>query len=148
MVASVGFKKQLWALEPELDVVWNFVGKRWEIWRFPGQKKEIKKKWNDRAHHVMTIKGEDGSYRDVGADVLLNLQKGDTHRYSLKQLVDYFDQMDKNIQREKEKKLMNLISAMNRDMLEYTGSRKIAVPKEYMIEVPKETRVKSLLGGG
>ena len=95
----------------------------------------------------MTIKAKDGSYRDVGADVLLNLQKGDTHKYSLKQLVDYFDQMDKNIRREKEKKLMNLISAMNRDVLEYTGSRKIAVPKEYMIEVPKETRVKSLLGG-
>ena len=31
MVADLGFKKQLQALDPELDVVWDWGSARWEI---------------------------------------------------------------------------------------------------------------------
>lgn len=148
MVASFGFKKQLWALDPELDVVWDWVSQRWEIWRFPGQANVKKKVWNEGAHHVMRIETKDKKFRDLGADILLKLQMGDTHKFSTKQLVDYFDQLDRNLAREKQKKIENMISAMNKEMLEYTGSRKIAVSSKYNFETDQSIRVKRAIAGG
>ena len=147
-VADIGFKKQLWALDPELDVVWNHVKCRWEIWRFPGQKEKKVKKWNDQAHYVMIVETKTKSFRQLGSDLLLKLQKIDTRKYTLQQLVEYFDQMDRNIQREKERNLMNQINAMNRELIYYTAVPKLQVPKEYLFEIPSSLRVKRALAGG
>ena len=62
MVADIGFKKQLWALDEELDVVWN--GNKWEIWRFPGQKRNVRKLGDKRAVHVMTVQTQNRKFRD------------------------------------------------------------------------------------
>ena len=44
---DISFKKQLFALEPELGVVWDWAGERLEIWKFPGQK-TLKKKMDHK----------------------------------------------------------------------------------------------------
>ena len=72
MVADVGFKKQLWALDPELDIVWDWAAGKWEIWKFPGQqKKKIKDLQDPKAKHVTTIQTKDRKFRELGADILL-----------------------------------------------------------------------------
>ena len=35
MVPDRGFKKQLKAIDKELDVVWDWGSEKWEIWKFP-----------------------------------------------------------------------------------------------------------------
>ena len=146
MVADLGFKKQLRALDEELDVIWDWGGSKWEIWRFPGQK-DLKKKADPRAHHVLTIQTKGRKFRELGADILLKLQAGDTQKFSLKQLTNYFDRLDRNIQREKERKLFNNISALNRDLLD-AGVYKRSVPKEYLFESSNSTRVRRAITGG
>ena len=146
MVADIGFKKQLRALDPELDVIWDWGASKWEIWRFPGQK-ELKKKVDQKAHHVLTIQTQGKKFRELGADILLKLQAGDTQKYTLRQLTAYFDQLDRNIIREKERKLFNNISALNRDLLD-AGVYKRSVPKEYLFESSNSTRVRRAITGG
>jgi len=132
MVADIGFKKQLWALDPELDVVWDWASEKWEIWRFPGQGSKPKKLTDPRATHVMTIQTKKRTFRELGADIILSLQAGDTSRFSLNQLVDYFNKMDDNIQRAKEKQLTNKISDITRESSDYMrGVLKIQVPKRF-----------------
>ena len=148
MVASVGFKKQLWALDKCLDVVWNFVIEKWEIWKFPGQEGKKVKVWNDQAFHVTTIQTKDKQFRDLGADILLKLQAGDTRKYSLKQLVEYFNQMEKNLLREKNKQLFDNIHSMNMDLAHFSLGIRQPVPKEYLFETPSSLRVKRAIAGG
>ena len=156
MIADVGFKKQLWALDPELDVVWDWASGKWEIWRFPGQKGRKRKRIDHLAHHMMTVQTKDRTFRQLGADVLLKLQKGDPTRYSLKDLVRYFDQMDENIRRSKERAFRNRIESLALETFDYVrGVLKVQVPrtspisqkdKKYLLNVsptlPKETTFK------
>jgi len=148
MIADMGFKKQLWSLDPALDIVWNHIDNLWEIWRFPGQEKVSKKKWTPRAHHVMTIKLKGKKFRDLGADILLKLQMGDTQKFGLKQIMDFFEQQEMNEQRAKEKNLLNLIHDRNVDFANYVGRLTKQVPKEYILETPSTLRVRRTLSGG
>jgi len=91
MVADVGFKKQLWALDPELDTVWDWGSNKWEIWRFPGQAKKKVKRIDNKAFHMLTVQTQGRTFRELGADILLKLQAGDPTRYTLKELCAYFD---------------------------------------------------------
>jgi len=132
MVADIGFKKQLWALDPELDVVWDWASEKWEIWRFPGQEKKAKKLTDPRAVHIMTIQTRKRTFRELGADIILTLQEGDTSRFTLNQLVSYFDKMDDNIQRAKQKQLSDKISDITRESSDYMrGVLKIQVPRRF-----------------
>ena len=134
MVASVGFKKQLWALDPRLDVVWNWAKAKWEIWSFPGQEKKVKKRFDEKALHIMTVQTKGRTFRELGADVLLKLQAGDTTKYTLKQLVAYFDQMDDNIMKAKEKELRNKVKDIALDTFDYVrGVVKLQVPRSYKL---------------
>lgn len=148
MVASLGFKKQLWSLDKTLDVVWNVLGKKWEIWKFPGQENNKKKKWNDQAFHVMTIETKKKGFRELGTDVLLKLQEGDTRRFTFNQLIEYFEALDRNIQRQKEKELFNIIHDRNKDWVWYATAVRQPVPKEYIFETPNSLRVQRALSGG
>ena len=139
MVADIGFKKQLWALDPELDVVWDWGSSKWEIWRFPGQKGQKKKRMDSKAFHMLTVQTEKRTFRQLGADVLLRLQKGDPTRYSLNQLAAYFDQMDDNIARAKEKKMEDWISSVTCESVDYLrGVVKRAVPFSYKLKPGEE----------
>jgi hypothetical protein len=140
MVADVGFKKQLWALDPELDVVWDWASCKWEIWKFPGQSGRKRKRVDPRAYHIMTIQTNKKTFRELGADILLKLQLGDTHKYSLKQLVDYFDKIDNNIMRAKEKAFKDHIEAISLDTFDYArGVLKVPVPRAYAVK-PSEKK--------
>ena len=140
-MADVGFKKQLWALDPELDVVWDWGSSKWEIWKFPGQGNKKIKRVDHLSFHLMTVQTGKRSFRELGADILLKLQQGDTHRYSLKQLVSYFDQMDDNINRAKEKAFRDKIEAISFDTFDYArGVLKVSVPRTLPAIKPSEER--------
>lgn len=147
-VADLGFKKQLWALDPELDVVWDWGSSRWEIWKFPGQRKTKVKKIDSKAFHIMTIQTKGRTFRDLGADIILKLQKGDMQRYSTKDLVRYFDQMDKNVQRERRRQMMERIGARSREVAWYLCGNpyRAQIPKrfmegtKYLFEGPSNTK--------
>jgi len=141
MVADLGFKKQLWALDPELDVVWDWGSERWEIWRFPGQKNKKFKRINRQAHHVMTVQTKDKEFKELGASILIELQKADTHRYGFKELYRYFEQMDENIQRAKQKNFLDEIDSITNESYDYfRGVTKKTVPFSYNIK-PSEQRL-------
>ena len=139
-VADIGFKKQLRVLDPELDVVWDSGSGKWEIWRFPGQK-QIKKKMDHRALHMMTVQTKDRSFRQLGADIIIQLQASDPRRYSLDELVNYFDAMDDNLQRAKAKALTNRIDSITSENLDYIRDvTKRQVPLSYSIK-PSESKL-------
>jgi hypothetical protein len=143
MVADRGFKKQLWALDEELDVVWDWGSEKWEIWRFPGQKGIAKKRVDNLAHHVLTVQTKNRTFRELGADILIQLQKGDPQRFSLKELVNYFDKMDDNIQRAKRKAFKNHLESIRIDNARiFRGSLLKQVPRSFGI---KESDKKHLL---
>ncbi len=156
MVADIGFKKQLWALDPELDVVWDWAGCRWEIWKFPGQAKKVKKRIDERAFHVMTIQTKDKNFRELGADILLKLQWGSWHRWIVKELCEYFDRMDDNIRRARERAFRNWFLDVAYDTFDYVRDvLKVQVPrrygikpgemKKYLIKVPTGKENKTVL---
>lgn len=149
MVADIGFKRQLRALDPELDVVWDWGAQKWEIWRFPGQGKALKKKMDEKAFHCMTIQTRGKQFRELGADILLNLQQGDPHRYTLKQLIDYFDEMDRNVKRARTKDLLNHLHGVTTEFADYMrGVLKVQVPRNAPIIKSSWThRVGQLVGG-
>jgi hypothetical protein len=149
MVADVGFKKQLWALDPELDVVWDWASEKWEIWRFPGQGKTKTKNPADlRAHHVMTIETREKGFRELGADILLKLQQGDTHKFELKQIVAYFDQMDKNLQRAQERNMKARFEALGIETRWFFKGLRVQVPKNLPIfERPKMAMIGGIVNG-
>jgi hypothetical protein len=134
MVADHGFRKQLWALDPELDVVWDWGSARWEIWRFPGQANKKNKIIDSRACYLIRVQTKNRTFRELGADILLQLQKGDPTRFSLKELVNYFDKMDDNIQRAKRKTFMNYLESVKLETDRWVRG----VP---FVQVPKKLKV-------
>jgi hypothetical protein len=140
MIADIGFKKQLWALDPELDVVWDWQSSKWEIWKFPGQSKKPLKKVDWKSYHVMTVQTKKRTFRELGADILLKLQQGDPHRYTLKEFVAYFDQLDENVRRGKEKAFTEKLNAMHRETFWYHRGLRKSVPQSYHIK-PSEERL-------
>ena len=131
MVADVGFKRQLQALDKELDIVWN--GNKWEIWRFPGQGESVKKLASSKARHVMTVQTIGKNFRELGADIILQLQAGDTRRFSTKELCDFFDAMDDNIQRARAKEVEDWFDSRRREVVWYTRGLRVTVPKRFLV---------------
>lgn len=160
MVADIGFKRQLWALDEELDVVWDWASQKWEIWRFPGQKKKIKKVMDKQAHHVMTVETKDKNFRELGADILLKLQWGDTQRWSQKELYEYFEKLDDNVARAKENRWRDYFQSVALDTFDYVrGVLKVQVPRVFgvkphewqkhdlKVKKPKKQKIINAIGG-
>lgn len=150
MVADIGFKRQLWALDPELDVVWDYGKQKWEIWKFPGQPKKVQKIFDNKSRYVMTVQTKDRNFRELGADIILKLQAGDPTKYSLNELVAYFDKMDENIRRAKLKDLYNKINSVTMESLDYLrGVPKVQVPKRFQggYLIDKGKKATSTIGG-
>ena len=126
MVPDRGFTKQLHVLDEELEVAWDWGSEKWEIWKFP--------KNGEEAFHVMTVQTKDREYRELGADILLKLQHGDPTRFSAGQFVKYFEEMDKQMRRRKEKEFRDLITDMALDSFINLRCKIIQVPQEYAVE--------------
>ena len=152
-----GFRKQLHALDSELEVVWDYRSSKWNIYRFPKNGKE--------PFHMMTVQTKDRTYRDLGTDILLKLQESDPWRFSsLKQLTSYFDEMDKQTQRRKQRDFLNRIKDIRSDIPnKMRGIPQVQVPKSWdalaipiqgkaepvmnlpIISLPHSTRVRRVL---
>jgi len=126
MIPDRGFTKQLHTLDEELEVAWDWGSSKWEIWRFP--------KNGEEAFHVMTVQTKDRKYRELGADILLKLQAGDPARFSAGQFVKYFEEMDKQVRRRKEKEFRDLVTDMALDSFINLHCKIIQVPQEYAVE--------------
>lgn len=126
MVPDKGFTKQLKTLNKDFEVVWDWGSEKWEIWNF--EKGRI-------PYHVTTIQTQGRSYRELGADILLKLQEGDTTRFTLNELVSYFDEMDDQIERKKRKTFTSRIEAITKETFDYVrGVLKIQVPRKFKVQ--------------
>lgn len=124
-VPDKGFTKQLHILDPELEVAWDWGAEKWEIWRFP--------KDGGEAFHVMTVQTKGKGYRELGADVLLTLQKGDPARFTANQFVEYFEEMDNQARRRKMEAFKQQIKDIAMDSFLNLHCKIIQVPQEYSV---------------
>jgi hypothetical protein len=125
MIPDKGFTKQLHCLDPELEVAWDWGSSKWEIWRFP--------KDGSEAFHVMTVQTKDRTYKELGADVLLQLQKGDPARFTRNELVAYLDELDNQERRRKAKEFSEKIRSIALDSFLNIHCKIIQVPKAYSV---------------
>ena len=137
MVPDPAFVRQLRILDPKAFVQWDWGSQRWEIWRKPEGKEPIM---------LLRVEAKDKSYRELGADVLLKLQEGDPRRFSLKQLVQYFNAMDDRVAEAKEREFRNRFEAVHRERRWFFKGLRVSVPKAWErmaipIEGPKEPRI-------
>lgn len=123
-----GFVKQLKKLHSSFEVIWDNGSEVWEIWDFPEQ---------CEPYHVMRVQTAGKSYRALGADVLLQLQKNIYfhNNFTPDQICDYLDEMDKQIMRQKEQDFRNQIEAVALDtFLHVQGVLQLQVPRKYRVE--------------
>lgn len=129
MVPDRGFTKQLKALDPEYEVVWDYGKMKWEIWKVP-------REGGKKPYHVLTVETKGKSYRELGTDVLLKLQYNQwfSQNFTAKQIADYFDEMDRQIQRRKAQDFRNKIQGIALDTFSYAqGILQVQVPRSFRV---------------
>jgi len=126
MTPDKGFTKQLKKLHKEFEVVWDWSSNKWEIWQMPKDRK---------ATHILTVQTKGKSYRELGADILLSLQKTLSWQHlSAKQICDYLDEMDNQERRRKAKDFKNKIEAITNETFDFSrGVIKIQVPRKFSL---------------
>lgn len=130
MIPDPGFVRQLRILDPRAFVQWDWGSQRWEIWRKPKGKDPIM---------LMRVETSDKSYRELGADILLKLQEGDPRRFSLSQLVQYFNAMDDRVMEAKQKAFEAKFEALHRERRWYMKGLRLSVPKSWeRVAIPIE----------
>ena len=125
MIPDRGFTKQLHALDPELEVAWDWGSSKWEIWRFP--------KDGSAPFHILTVQTKDRNYRELGADILLKLQKGDPARFSKGQLIKYLDELDNQERRRKMEAFKTMIGDIAHESFINVHCKIIQVPRKYSV---------------
>ena len=121
-------------LNKELEVLWDWGSSKWEIWRFPEDK--------SAEHHVLTVETKGKTYRELGVDILLRLKTGmEMATWSLNHLVDYFDELDKQVHRRKAKDMRTMIGDITRETINYQRG-------VLQVQVPKEIRVRRIVANG
>jgi hypothetical protein len=123
MVPDKGFTKQLHALDPEYEVAWDWGSSKWEIWKFP--------KDGSEAYHILTVETKGKGYRELGADVLLCLQRG--KQFTPKQLLSYLEELDRQEHRRKVEAFKQRVKDIALDSFLNIHCMKIQVPQEYSI---------------
>jgi hypothetical protein len=137
MTPDRGFTKQLHCLDPDMEVVWDWGSEKWEIWKFPKDRPDL-----PEGFHVLTIQTKDRSYRELGSDILLKLQYGNhLNNLTLNQLVEYFDELDKQVERRKKKEFMNRIEAITKETANYARG-------VMQVQVPAKVRVRRIVANG
>jgi len=125
MVPDKGFTKQLHALDPELDVLWDWASAHWTIWHFPKGRE---------AYHVLTVETTRKSYRELGQDILLKLQECIHYKVNNLNVLDYIEEHNNQIRRRKEKDFREKIRAIARDTMAYSNEvLQISVPRTLTI---------------
>ena len=128
MVPDRGFAKQLEVLDPELKVVWDWIGERWAIWCFPKAEQQ-------EPYHVMTIQAKDKSYKELGQDVLIRLLEIQKERYESDKILAYLEEHNRQVQRRKAKDFSEKIQAITRETYNYArGVLQVQVPRSITME--------------
>lgn len=127
MAPDRGFSKQLKMLNKDFEIVWDWGANRWEIWSVSKSREP---------YHIMTVETEGKSYRELGADILINLRKGIYWQsLSAKQICDYLDELDNQERRRKAKDFKNKIEAIVGETFDYVRNViKIQVPRKLSLE--------------
>lgn len=126
MIPDRGFKKQLKAIDSELDVVWDWGSEKWEIWKFPEDSTE--------PFHVTTVQTKKKSYKELSADVLLQLQRWHPSKVGAKELLAYLEETEEQVRRRKMREFKNKIEAIANETFDYVrGVVKLQVPRKYKI---------------
>ena len=129
MVPDKGFMKQLKCLDPTFEVVWDWGAEKWEIWSFPKEGQD--------PYHIMTVQANGRTYRELGTDVLLQMQQSVfmSNNMTTKQICDYLDEMDTQVQRRQAKDLRNKLAAIaGETFLRCAGIVQLQVPRSYKVE--------------
>lgn len=125
MTPDRGFVKQLKMLDKEFEVVWDWGKEKWEIWRIP--------KDGSLPLHMCTVETKGKGYRELGADVLMKLREGDPTRFTLNELISYWDEMDDQILRRKKEAFSQKLRDFARDSFTNIHCKIIQVPREMKI---------------
>ncbi len=130
MVPDRGFTKQLKALDKELEVVWDWGVEKWEIWKIPKDKP---------GYMVTRIQTQGKDYRELGQDLLLNLQM---HiQIGPEKILDYLEEHNNQIRRRRAEEFEAKVRDMAIDAWGPLFTISTQVPKEYLIESPKVQKV-------
>lgn len=126
MVPDKGFVRQLKMLNKDYEVVWDWGAERWEIWGVSKSKEP---------YHVLTVRAKGKTYRELGTDVLVSLQKGmHWENFSTKQICDYLDELDNQERRRKAKDFQNKIESITNETMDYgRGIMKLQVPRSFSL---------------
>lgn len=127
MTPDKGFVKQLKKLNKDYEVVWDWGAEKWEIWGID---------LLNKPYHVTTVQAKGKTYRELGADVLLGLQKSIRRQdLSVDQICDYLDEMSNQERRRKNKDFRNKIEAITNETFDFArGVVKIQVPRCFNLE--------------
>lgn len=130
MIPDRGFTRQLHKLDKELNVKWDWGSEKWEIWKTPKDKPP---------YHVTTVQTTNKSYRQLGADILLRLQKFSPDKYTVVEIVEYLEEKERQERRRKEKDLQNKIKDIAMETYNYVrGVLQVSVPDVIKpSEIPK-----------
>lgn len=123
-----GFVKQLKAIDKDLEVVWDTVSTKWEIWKFPDNGGE--------PYHVTTVQTKDRNYKELSAETLVNLRM--SYSMTTQQIFDYMDEVNEQILRRKREEIITYIKDVAWESFINIHCKVIQVPRELKIaEVAK-----------
>ena len=131
MIPDKGFTKQLKTLRKTFEVVWDWGSSKWKIWDFPEE---------GEPYHVLTVETKGKTYRELGADVLLQLQSIMPERIGYKELDAYLDETDAQIRRRRARDFANKIRSITKDTFNYArGVLSLQVPRCFRVENATKT---------
>ena len=82
---------------------------------------------------MLTVQTKKRTYRELGSDILLRLQQFDPWRYSTKDLMNYFDEMDDQIMRRKRETFRQKIKDIARETFINIHCKIIQVPRKFKV---------------
>ena len=126
MTPDKGFVRQLKMLNKDFEVVWDWRAEKWEIWGVNRSREP---------YHVLTVQAKGKTYRELGTDILVSLQKSlHWQTLSVKQICDYLDELDNQERRRKAKDFRNKIEAITNETYDYArGVVKLQVPRSFSL---------------
>jgi hypothetical protein len=134
MVPDRGFVKQLKKLGENLEVVWDAVSERWEIWEFPK---------DAPGRHITTVQTKNKTYRELGMDVLLQLSQ--MAQLSTMEILDYLEEHNNQMLRRKQRDFSNYIEAVSKETFNYVkGILSVQVSPKAPVPILKKAKAVSV----
>jgi len=128
MAPDRGFTKQLKALDPTLEVLWNGISQYWSIWCRPMA-------GLGEPYHVLDVVTTGKTYRELGQDVLLQLQRSLKWRAEGYDVIGYLEEHNNQIRRRNEATFRDKIRAISDETFNYVhGVLQVQVPRSLRLQ--------------